>query len=115
MEQGFTELIDIREIDKLFATKLWVARDENGWLHLWFREPHRARNFWIAEQIQDGWLQREEFVQNKHRLDDNLFPEIEWEDEPLEIKLFSDDMIENINENAYQRGYKAGIEDFGIH
>lgn len=103
MEQGFTEIIDTKEINKLFATKLWVARDKNGWLHLWFREPHRAINFWIAEQIQDGWLEREEFVQNKHRLDDNLFPEIKWEDEPVEVGLFIKDRQVTMSKTEWKR------------
>lgn len=111
---NFTDLLTLKELNNLITNNFWVARDENGWLHLWFREPHRAGNFWIAEQIQDGWLEREEFVQNKHRIDDNLFPYITWADEPLAVKLCSDNELDDIDEKAYERGYDAGFED-GAH
>ena len=55
----------------------WVARDENGSLHLFEEEPRR---------IEDGglWWDRD---YNCTTLDKNDFPDLEWEDEPVYVKL----------------------------
>jgi hypothetical protein len=56
----------------------WVARDENGSLHLFEEEPSR---------IEDGglWWNRDDY--SCITLDKNDFPDLEWEDEPVYVKL----------------------------
>lgn len=66
---------------------MWVARDKNGTLHLWFNRPYRAYDYWFGRQTQDGWNQKEEYIQNKHEIDSKLFPYLKWEDEPIEVSI----------------------------
>lgn len=66
---------------------MWIARDKDGTLNLWFNKPTRAVNFWCGQQKQDGWKATEEFIQNKHEIDGERFPELTWEDEPKEVFL----------------------------
>lgn len=52
----------------------WVARDEDGSLFLFFRDPFRKANgCW------EGRL--------ANRLDNELFPEVTWETAPKEIEI----------------------------
>lgn len=53
----------------------WVARDENGSLHLFEVEPSR---------IMHRWWDR---VYHSTTLDKKDFPDLEWEDEPVYVKL----------------------------
>ena len=53
----------------------WVARDENGSLHLFEVEPSR---------IMHRWLDRD---YHSTTLDNKDFPDLEWEDEPVYVKL----------------------------
>ena len=57
---------------KLFG---WIARDENGSLHIFEVEPSR---------IMDRWWDRD---YHSTGLDENDFPDLKWEDEPVYIKL----------------------------
>ena len=66
---------------------MWVARDKDGTLNLWFNKPKRAVNFWHGQQKQDGWKATEEFIQNKHEIDGKQFPKLTWEDEPIEVVI----------------------------
>ena len=68
---------------------MWVARDKDGTLNLWFNKPKRAVNFWYCQQKQDGWKGTEEFIQNKHEIDGKQFPKLTWDDEPIEVKIES--------------------------
>ena len=56
--------------------KLWVARDWGGILDAYFNKPIRD-TFW------------EEWNSDKASLiiDDLFFPELKWEDEPIEVEL----------------------------
>ena len=55
--------------------KLWVARDKNGFLFVYEDKPERCKN-------QREWLGR--FLCS---MKNSYFPEIKWEDEPLEVEL----------------------------
>lgn len=56
--------------------KLWVARDNNGELYLYNEKPeyYNDSKVWFACGI-------------CAKLDNNLFPDLTWEDEPLEVEL----------------------------
>lgn len=56
--------------------KLWVARDNNGELYLYNEKPeyYNKSKVWSAGGI-------------CAKLDNNLFPELTWEDEPIEVVL----------------------------
>lgn len=56
--------------------KAWVARDKDGMLYLYTAKPQKMSDSWYADKV--GYV----------KLDDSLFPEVQWSDEePKEIKL----------------------------
>lgn len=52
----------------------WVARDKDGSLHLFFKDPRRG--------INDSWVGKP-----AGHIDDTLFPEITWDTPPKEIVI----------------------------
>ena len=55
--------------------KLWVARDKNGFLFAYGDKTTRCDN-------QKEWIGR-----FSNSMKNSYFPEIKWEDEPIEIEL----------------------------
>lgn len=56
--------------------KLWVARDKDGNLFAYNDKPTRCDN------------QREWFAEKFHfSMENSFFPELKWEDEPIEVEL----------------------------
>ena len=65
------------------ALKAWVARDDDGSLYMYPSKPQKRRDSWNAAG--DCFM----------KLDDSLFPEVQWSDEePKEIKLSIRDNME---------------------
>ena len=61
------------------ALKAWVARDEDGSLYMYTDKPRKRRYKWYAPKV--GYV----------KLDDSLFPEVQWSDEePTKVKLIID-------------------------
>ena len=56
--------------------KLWVARDWGGMLYAYFNKPIRDTVWkeWDSDKV-------------SLRIDDSFFPELKWEDEPIEIRI----------------------------
>lgn len=93
--------------------KLWVARDKNGFLFAYEGKPKRCDN-------QKEWIGC--FFSS---MKNSYFPELKWEDEPIEIEIrptitdldakveeYANNVIDNeeIKEliiNAYKAGYNA--------
>ena len=61
---------------------MWVARDKNGNLSLFNERPERYFNV---------WMQRYSIEVSIGDLNPTLFPDLRWEDEPLEVELRADD------------------------
>ena len=58
------------------ALEAWVARDYDGSLYMYTAKPQKMRDNWYAAKV--GYV----------KLDDSLFPEVQWSDgEPKEIIL----------------------------
>ena len=94
--------------------KLWVARDWGGMLFAYFTKPIRDTVWkeWDSDKV-------------SLRIDDSFFPELKWEDEPIEVELrpaitdldtkakeYADIVTDNeeIKEliiNAYKAGYNS--------
>ena len=55
--------------------KLWFARDFEGELFAFYKKPERDMEFryWVSDRYIE--------------IDDNLFPNLTWKDEPLEVVL----------------------------
>lgn len=76
---GFKKGAKWQKLQMMKEAKLygWVARDENGSLHLFEVEPSRIED-------RGQWWDRD---YNCTTLDKNDFPDLEWEDEPVYVKL----------------------------
>jgi hypothetical protein len=64
----------LEEISSLPTIKGWVARDEDGLLALYEERPIRRNREWMSSM-------------NFFTLDHELFPDLKWEDEPIEVEL----------------------------
>ena len=53
--------------------KLWFARDFEGELLAFYKKPERKLRYWVSDRYIE--------------IDDSLFPDLTWEDEPLEVVL----------------------------
>ena len=62
--------------EKVKEYKLWVARDWCGLLYAYSDKPIRGtvRKEWKSDEVPLS-------------IDDSLFPDLTWEDEPLEVML----------------------------
>lgn len=64
---------------------MWVARDKDGDLNLFSHKPHRCTDV--------GWDNESWDVVSEDNLIDfmlinpNMFPDLTWEDEPIEVEL----------------------------
>ena len=60
---------------------MWVARDKDGELTLYSNKPRRCEFIgWNHESWDSGndyWIE----------LDSKLFPDLTWDDEPIEVEL----------------------------
>lgn len=62
---------------------MWVARDKDGCLNLFSSKPVKEKDvdWWELADIEND----EEFME----LNPELFPDLRWEDEPIEVELVS--------------------------
>lgn len=58
--------------------EFWIARDKNGGLFLYAEKPYRDALVWLSEHMECCEINKA------------LFPEINWEDEPIKVKLIKD-------------------------
>lgn len=56
--------------------KLWVARDWGGMLYAYFNKP-------IRDTVWKEWDSDGVHLS----IDDSFFPELKWEDEPIEVEI----------------------------
>lgn len=95
--------------------KLWVAREKRGGLFLYKTKPILDRDFYI-------WFTKPDCM---GAISKDLFPDLTWEDEPIEVELrpvitdldakakeYADSVTDNeeIREliiNAYKAGYNS--------
>lgn len=74
MRDGYVAALeDFESLPKLNGW--WVARDKNGELHVFEVEPRRTNDYWWDRDYDSLSLNKEDF------------PEIEWENEPVRVKL----------------------------
>lgn len=55
--------------------KLWIARDKDGSLHLFFSKPERVRTHFG------------DFYSNKWKIGEWRFPSVTWENSPQQVEL----------------------------
>ena len=79
-DQGYNysveELKKLKKITMENKYKLWVARDWGGMLYAYFNKPIRDTVWkeWDSDKVSLS-------------IDDSFFPELKWEDEPIEVEL----------------------------
>lgn len=75
---------------------MWVARDKDGELDLYLTKPIRFnyQNLPIEDDClnNDFWDTDDEYL----TIDTNLYPNLTWEDEPIEV---DDEVVDNIIKN----------------
>ena len=99
-EQEYNDAVE--ELKKLKKTtmenkyKLWVARDWSGMLYAYFNKPIRDTVWkeWDSDKVSLS-------------IDDSFFPELKWEDEPIEVELRP--AITNLDEKAQE--YANNVTD----
>lgn len=60
----------------------WVARDRNGRLALYYLPPLRRLSWWLGESGE------------MYNLDEDLFPKLAWEDEPVKVEIVLKEVAE---------------------
>lgn len=64
---------------------MWIARDKDGDLTLFSSKPHRCTDVgWNNESWDVSSM--DDFT-DVMILDPNMFPDLTWEDEPIEVEL----------------------------
>ncbi len=71
-------------IDNVKQPSMWLARDKDGTLWLYIDEPRRSSIFSKWEVDTEKSLLR---ADDCMEINGDLFPELEWEDKPIQIKL----------------------------
>jgi len=63
---------------------MFVARDKDNELRVYTKKPIRWKeyNIWYVPEDDDGYPQDYEL-----KIDQSLFPELTWKDEPIEVDL----------------------------
>ena len=62
----------------MIEIEAWAARDEDGMLYLYLREPQKVKGQWSAPDLGNDYI----------KLGSKLFPEIKWSDEePTKVKI----------------------------
>ena len=93
---------------------MWIARDKDGKLHLFtFVKPVRKdeEGCWVKADCSCKFA-------GSIRLDDNLFPQLSWEDEPMKVGLFpisadtDEELPTSIRLTTYYDDYAAHREWF---
>lgn len=63
---------------------MWIARNKDKSLWLYSQLPIRDKSYWTIKQ--DSIYSS---ISSKFRLSDDEFPNLKWEDEPVNVTLFS--------------------------
>lgn len=63
----------LMELEKMPRIKVWAARDKNGTLWSFAHKPQRIINGFAGSDI--------------GRMDKKLFPDLKWEDEPIQFEM----------------------------
>lgn len=71
---------------------MWVARNQDGTLKLFDSMPKRGEPYseWV-----NAWCLK---------LNNDLFPELKWEDEPIEVNIFTNEFVQGFGDACYKQG-----------
>ena len=74
--EEFLSFIESLEKEQEPKIKGWVARDKDGQLGVYDILPIRGNICWYPQVRFENWV-----------LPENAFPDLKWEDEPIEVEL----------------------------
>lgn len=82
---------------------MWVARDKNGSIRLYIEKPVQKQN------IKDsGYETCLDFCTDVDKmigyLPSNSFPELKWQDEPIEVSIVPINILDDIRDSIWNRG-----------
>lgn len=82
---------------------MWVARDKNGSIRLYIEKPVQKQN------IKDsGYETCLDFCTDVDKmigyLPSNSFPELKWQDEPVEVSIVPINILDDIRDSMWNRG-----------
>lgn len=82
---------------------MWVARDKNGSIRLYIEKPVQKQN------IKDsGYETCLDFCTDVDKmigyLPSNSFPELKWQDEPIEVSIVPINILDDIRDSMLNRG-----------
>lgn len=82
---------------------MWVARDKNGSIRLYIEKPVQKQN------IKDsGYEDCLDFCTDVDKmigyLPSNSFPELKWQDEPVEVSIVPINILDDIRDSMLNRG-----------
>lgn len=75
---------------------IWLARDEDGTLTLFPKKPIRVVSGW--------WDIDPEAETNFIYIDPTYFPNLKWEDEPIEVNIFTKEFVQSFGNACYEQG-----------
>lgn len=70
---------------------MWVARDKSGILTLFISKPVKVKSY----PDKDEYWDTSDIYESCITIDKELFPELTFEDGPIEVKLISEDKIDD--------------------
>ena len=69
---------------------MWIARDKYEGLWLFIEKPIRsASEFWWEVDTKNSILREDDYME----IDGDLFPDLRWEDEPIEVELIKRQIV----------------------
>lgn len=76
----------LTEFDSLPKIHGWVARDEDDMLHYFDEKPQRYNKRGVFTLLPGIWS-IDEYGSNRRAMKNEIFPEITWDSEPVEVEL----------------------------
>ena len=75
---------------------LWLARDKDGFLTVFGNKPERSDEEWVDFYSETA----KQFI----FIDNSLFPNLKWEDEPIEVNIFTKEFVQKFGDACYEQG-----------
>lgn len=77
---------------------MWIARNRNNSLYMFYDKPYREHNWrWVID-LKD--LNIMELKDEEHP----QFKDLKWEDEPVEVNIFTNKFIQEFGDACYKQG-----------
>lgn len=82
---------------------MWVAANKDGSISLFVNKPVKHGNSWFDYQSK--------FFKPYLTLPKQAFPQLNWEHEPIEVVLTTEDSQQYLYDLGYREGYEQALND----